>query len=52
MTDSVHGSKRGLGVEYPMAGVELTCWAGTKRRRRDHDHVATCPKLRLPRQEL
>ena len=25
-----HGSKRGLRVESPMAGDELTCWAGTK----------------------
>jgi len=26
-----HGSKRGLLVEPPMAGDELTCWAGTKK---------------------
>ena len=27
-----HGSKRGLRVESPMAGDELTCWAGTKNQ--------------------
>ena len=31
-TSSVHGSKRGLRVESPMAGDELTCWAGTKNQ--------------------
>jgi hypothetical protein len=30
--ESKHGSKRGLRVESPMAGDELTCWAGTKNQ--------------------
>jgi len=28
----VHVSKRGLREESPMAGDELTCWAGTKNQ--------------------
>jgi len=30
--EMTHGSKRGLRVESPMAGDELTCWAGTKNQ--------------------